>query len=116
MKRLLIALTLLLPALASAHDWQVDAAHSTLGFSGEYQDGPFHGTFKHFTAKIAYDPADLAHARFDVEVDLASVDTQSAERDQTLAGSDFFDTAKTPKAASPPTARSRCTASANPSR
>ncbi|MBS0570874.1 MAG: YceI family protein, partial [Proteobacteria bacterium] len=41
---------------------------------------------------------DLAKASFDVTVDLASVDTGSGERDQTLSTSDFFDTAKFPQA------------------
>lgn len=98
MKRLLVCLLLLLPALAVAKDWKVNATTSTLGFSGSYQGDPFHGTFKHFDARIRFDPADLATAAFDVTVDLTSVDTQSAERDQTLAGSDFFDSANTPKA------------------
>lgn len=101
MKRLLPALSLLLlllPLAAFAKDWQVDAAHSTLGFTGNYQGDAFNGTFKRFNAKIRYDPADLATASFDVTVDLGSVDTQSSERDQTLTGTDFFDIASTPQA------------------
>lgn len=97
MKRLLVLVLLLLPALAMARTWQVAPA-STLGFSGSYQGGAFHGRFKQFRAHIVYDPSDLAHATFDVTVKLDSVDTQSSERDQTLTGSDFFDTANHPSA------------------
>jgi len=98
MRTLILATVLLLPAAAFARDWNVDAAKSTLGFKGSYQKEAFAGSFKKFDATITYDAADLAKAKFDVNVDLASADTASAERDDTLKGSDFFATAKFPKA------------------
>jgi polyisoprenoid-binding protein YceI len=98
MSRFLIALVLLLPLAALARDWQVDAAKSTLTFKGTYEKEGFDGRFKRFDATIAYDAADLAKAKFDVTVDLASVDTGSSERDDTLTTADFFDTSKTPTA------------------
>lgn len=85
-------------AATLAGTWQVDMAKSGLGFDGMYQGGAFAGKFGKFSAQIAYDETDLAHAKFDVTVQLASVDTGSGERDQTLATSDFFDTAKFPQA------------------
>ena len=96
--RILVTLTLFLPIAAFARDWQVDTAKSSLTFKGTYEKEGFDGKFKKFEAAIAYDDADLSKSKFDVSVDLASVDTDSGERDQTLATSDFFDTAKTPKA------------------
>lgn len=96
--RKLILLLALLPVCASARDWNVDMAKSGLGFDGTYQGGAFAGRFGKWTAAIAYDENDLAHAKFDVTVQLASVDTGSGERDQTLATPDFFDTAKFPQA------------------
>ena len=89
---------LLLPAAAFARDWNVDMAKSGLGFDGTYQGGAFAGKFSKWNAAIAYDETDLAHARFDVTVQLSSVDTGSGERDQTLATADFFDTPKFPQA------------------
>ena len=97
MSRLLL-LALLLPAAAFARDWQVDAAKSTLSFKGTYQDEGFDGRFRKFEATIAYDAADPTKSKFDVTVDLTSVDTGSSERDDTLTTADFFDTSKTPKA------------------
>jgi polyisoprenoid-binding protein YceI len=88
----------LLASNALARDWQVDAAKSSLTFKETYQGEGFDGKFKKFTATIAYDEADLASAKFDVSVDLASVDTQSSDRDEALATSDFFDSAKFPQA------------------
>jgi len=83
---------------AAARDWQVDTAKSSLTFKGTYQNGPFDGKFKKFDASIAFDENDTSKDRFDVKVDLASVDTQSSERDDTLRTADFFDTAKFPQA------------------
>lgn len=90
MMRRISLLLLALPLAATAKDWNVDAAHSTLGFTGSYQGETFQGRFGQFEAKIAYDSADLGQAHFDVQVKLGSVDTRSSERDQTLTGSDFF--------------------------
>jgi polyisoprenoid-binding protein YceI len=98
MSRFLISLAMLLPLAAFARDWQVDAAKSTLTFKGTYQNEGFDGRFKTFSATISYDVADPTKSKFDVTVDLASVDTGSGERDDTLATADFFDTSKTPKA------------------
>lgn len=98
MMRTLIAAALLLPVAAHATDWQVDSAGSSLTFKGSYEKEAFDGTFKTFSASIAYDEADLAKSRFDVTVDLASADTGNGDRDDSLHGSDFFDVKKTPKA------------------
>lgn len=83
---------------ASAQGWQVDAAHSTLGFTNSYQGVAYHGRFDRFTADIAYDPRDIAHARFAVVVDVASLDTQNSERDHAALGAAFFDAATFPRA------------------
>lgn len=96
--RIVFALLMLLPLAASAREWKVDAAHSTLTFTGTYQGEQFEGRFKRFDANINYDPADLAQAKFDVTVDIASADTANTERDQALPGKAFFDTAQFPRA------------------
>src|SRR5690349_1474997 len=96
--RKFILLLALLPMAVFARDWRVDTAKSTLTFSGTYQSGPFDGRFGKFDAAISYDEADLSKAKFDVKVDMSSVNTQSSERDDTLRTGDFFDTAKFPQA------------------
>jgi polyisoprenoid-binding protein YceI len=88
----------LVVAPALARTWRVDAAHGTLGFTNSYQNVEYTGQFRRFTARIDYDPADLAHAKFDVTVDISSLDTQNAERDHAALGTDFFDAAKFPRA------------------
>ena len=98
MLRTLPLALLLLPVASFARDWNVDASKSTLGFKGSYQKEAFNGAFKTFEATIAYDAADPSKAKFDVTVDLASADTGSAERDDSLKGGDFFAVSKFPKA------------------
>jgi polyisoprenoid-binding protein YceI len=95
---LLVLPLLVLATGADARDWQVEAAKSSLAFKCSYAGEAFDGKFGKFTAAIVYDEADLANAKFDVSVDLASVDTQNSDRDDALAGADFFDSAKTPPA------------------
>jgi polyisoprenoid-binding protein YceI len=89
---------LLASAPALAQTWSVDAAHSSLTFTNTYQNVEYTGQFRRFNAAIDYNPNDLAHAKFDVSVDITSLDTQNSERDQAALGADFFDTAKFPKA------------------
>ena len=98
MLRTLLLAILFCSATAQARDWSVDASKSTLGFKGTYQGEGFAGTFRKFDAKIRYDAADVTASSFDVDVDLASADTGSAERDDSLKGGDFFAVAKFPKA------------------
>jgi polyisoprenoid-binding protein YceI len=95
---LLPALLLTLPLASQARDWAVDPAQSTLTFKGTYQSEGFDGKFKKFDAAISFDEADLSKAKFDVKIDVASVDTASSERDDSLKGEDFFDPKKFPQA------------------
>jgi polyisoprenoid-binding protein YceI len=98
MKRLAILLALALPVVATAADYTMQPASSTLGFSTTFQGESFNGKFGQWTAAISYDAANLAASKFDVEVDLASANTGDSDRDSALPGSDFFDVAKFPKA------------------
>jgi polyisoprenoid-binding protein YceI len=88
-----VGLACSLGAQAAAPSYRTDSARSSLGFVAEQMGGKFDGSFRHFDATICFSPADLASSRFDVTVDPASVETQDAERNQTLVGPDFFDVA-----------------------
>ena len=91
-------LALAFASAASAKDWTLDAKASHLKFAGSQQGEPFTGEFGRFTPKIALDPAKPAETKIDVEIDLASANSNNKERDDTLATPDFFWTAKYPKA------------------
>ncbi|HJU40405.1 MAG TPA: YceI family protein [Tahibacter sp.] len=99
MHRLIATLVLALAAVgAQARDWTVDAAGSTLGFSGMYQGEKFTGKFGKFDAAIQFDPADLASSKFDVTIDVTSAKTGNGDYDEQIKAPEFFDYAKFPKA------------------
>ncbi len=86
-------------APAHAAGWQVDPAHSSLTVEFEQSGKPVAARFESFAAEIAFDPKDLARASVVVTVDLTSLRTGDAQRDQMAAGSELL------AAASGPTAR-----------
>jgi len=83
------------PALAS--EWQTQPG-STLGFAAEAQGEKFSGAFERFEARIRFAPDALTGSRFEVEIDLKSVNSQNTERDEMLADEAFFNSAAEPAA------------------
>jgi len=71
---------------------------SKLEFTGIQAGAEFKGTFHAYTAAVDFDPEALERARIEVQIQLASVDTQDKDRDQTIRGRDIFDTAHFPTA------------------
>lgn len=71
---------------------------SKLGFTATAEGMPFDGHFARFTPSIEFDPKQLASARFDVRIDLASADTRNTERDEMLHGNGFFNVGKVAQA------------------
>jgi polyisoprenoid-binding protein YceI len=84
------------PALAA--DWIVDPAKSHLGFSGVQTGTPFKGEFRHFDAKISFDPAHPETGHATVTIDVASAHTGDTQRDEAMPQADWFDAAKFPQA------------------
>lgn len=82
---------------APAPGWAVDPS-SKLGFRGVIGGEAFNGTFRRWSAQIAFDPKNLAGSRAVVSVDVASAVTGDADRDTALPSADWFDAAKFPKA------------------
>ena len=91
-----------LPAAAGAAGpatgYAVDPQQSRLEFTGVQAGAEFKGSFHKFTADIEFAPDALASSRFDVQIDLKSVDTQDKDRDTTIRGADIFDVAHSPSA------------------
>lgn len=86
----LLALTLLLGIAVAATQWTLQPKQSKLTFVGTQAGAPFEAVFEKFTADIKFDPKDLAGSRFDVKIDLASVNSSDGERDDTVKGPDLF--------------------------
>src|ERR1700712_2972128 len=85
-------------ANAQASNWIVDPAKSHLGFSGTQTGAKFNGSFKHFNAQIAFDPAHPETGHALVTVDIASAVTGDTQRDEAIPGADWFGTKDFPKA------------------
>ena len=86
----LACLALLTSPAWCATAWTTDATASKLTFIATQAGGEFEGRFTRFAPSINFDPGDLAHSRFSVEIDATSAATGEAERDNTLKGKDFF--------------------------
>jgi polyisoprenoid-binding protein YceI len=84
-------------AIASAQ-WTTQPQESTLTFVGTQAGAQFEGRFDRFTADIRFDPQDLAGSRFDVSIDLASVNSRDSERDDLIRGPDLFAVKQFPQA------------------
>ena len=92
-----LCLLILVPIQASATTY-VQAAGSTLEFSGKYQGEGFKVRFPGFKTQMSFNPADFSKARLDVVIPLGSATTRNPDYDQALLGADFFNSAKFPNA------------------
>jgi len=69
-----------------------------LGFTASWNGDPVRGSFTRWRAAIAFDPQALDRSTIRVTVDLASADSGDGQRDDSLKGDVFFDTAAHPSA------------------
>lgn len=98
---LLAVCCLLLTAapLSHAASYDVDTAHSTVGFTVPILGGlsKVSGKFSDFNATIVYDEADVTKSSVTVTIKTASIDTGIEARDKHLRTADFFDAEKFPE-------------------
>lgn len=92
---LLIAET---PFFAAVTKYDIDAAHSNIGFSIPIAGGLSHvrGKFNEFTVTILYDDKDVTKSSVDAVIKAASIDTGIEKRDAHLRTADFFEVEKYP--------------------
>lgn len=83
------------PVLATDY---VQAEGSTLAFGGMYQGEAFAGRFPGFDTRMTFDPADLAAARLDVTIPLATATTGNDDYDGEMRGEAFLDARAFPQA------------------
>lgn len=77
-------------AQAQAADWEVNRAASEIGFSGTHAGRAFNGEFEQWTARIRFDPNNLAQSRIIVVVDTASAVTGDRVQETTLENAEWF--------------------------
>jgi len=78
-------------------DYTLDTAHSRLGFLARHaMVTKVRGLFKDFEGQIHIDGQDPTRSSAEVTIQVASIDSQQADRDAHLRGADFFDVEKYP--------------------
>ena len=96
-KALVMPALLLACAPALAMDY-VQAPRAALAFAGKYQGEVFTGTFPGFRTRMSFDPANLAGARLEVTIPLATATTGKRDYDAEMRGQAFLDTGRFPQA------------------
>jgi polyisoprenoid-binding protein YceI len=101
---ILVRYTILLSLLmfgshASALEFnQVQTSESSVTFFYKQIGVPLDGKFKKFSAQISFDPAKIAASRAQFDMDVASIDTGSAEGDDAVVGKLWFNAKAYPAA------------------
>jgi polyisoprenoid-binding protein YceI len=95
---MIAALALLAATPAGAAHWNVDSAHSKLGFTVVWAKQPFIAQFKSWKANVDFDPANLAASKADVTIAIGSMASGDAETDAGIKGEVGFGTDKFPTA------------------
>lgn len=88
----------LLATSAEAAGFRFDASNSELAFTGDWSGEPVPGTFARFEGRADFNASAPLKTRFRTEIEVASLDTEDEERDETMRGPDFFDAEAHPRA------------------
>lgn len=83
-----------IPAEKDVPAWKVEAKASELSFTTAWSGTPIEGRFERWAADIRFDPDQLDKSKVKVKIALDTAATGDAERDGSLKGEDFFNTAK----------------------
>ncbi|HIB69328.1 MAG TPA: polyisoprenoid-binding protein [Phycisphaerales bacterium] len=83
----------------AASEYAVDQVHSTVLFKIRHGGlAYFYGHFDSFSGSINIDPDNIEDAKFNITVDIDSVDTNNIKRDEHVKSADFFNSRQYPKA------------------
>ncbi len=95
----LLITTLLLTFLLNAQttNWGFDASHSTVRFAVSHMViSEVEGNFSEYEGTVTTSKSDFSDADINFTIDVSSIDTDDADRDDHLRNDDFFDVAKFP--------------------
>ncbi len=82
--------------LLSAAQYEVDNAHSSVGFVIRHLVSKVRGQFNEYTATFNYDPKAPEKSKVEATIQVKSIDTNIDKRDEHLRSADFFNVAKYP--------------------
>ncbi len=100
MKKLILTLIAAasLSAASAQTKWNLDASHSNIKFAVKHLVvSEVEGSFKMFNGSVTAMDETFENGIADFTVDVASVNTDNADRDNHLKGDDFFNAEKYPK-------------------
>ena len=84
-------------AFAQAATYEIDPAHSSIGFSTKHlMVSNVLGSFGDYTGSVTYDPAAPAFFSAEATIQTKSINTNIPDRDNHLRSADFFDVEKFP--------------------
>lgn len=101
LKRFLLMALLAVPGAGIAADYVIDTkdAHAFIQFRIQHLGYSWlFGRFDEFEGSFSYDPENPDAAQVDVTIDVASINSNHAERDKHLRGEDFFHVSEYPQA------------------
>lgn len=79
-------------------NWDVDYTASDIRFDGVHEGRPFGGTFRQWTADVAFYPEDLDNSAVRVVMDTRSISTGTKLYDDNLRGREWFNPGEFPEA------------------
>lgn len=78
-------------AFTTLQNWKIKETHQI-----SFSSNDVNGVFKTFTGTIVFDAADLAKSKFDLTVDVASINTGNGLMNKHAKGDDWFNAEKYP--------------------
>jgi polyisoprenoid-binding protein YceI len=82
---------------AQAHAWAIDKSHSEADFSVRHMGiSTVHGSFRGLSGTVEFEAGNSNVWSVNATIDVSTVDTGVAQRDQALKSAQFFDVAKYP--------------------
>jgi len=79
--------------------YSIDKKHASLIFKiGHMKLSTFVGRFNDVDASLDFDPANIAATKLDAQVNVASIDVNNVDLEESLRGGSWFDTNKFPQA------------------
>ena len=102
MKRLLVfssavLLATVFSASAATEVYEIDPAHSTIGFKVRHFFTEVPGHFREFSGTITVDSENPENSSAEATINAATIDTGNKKRDEHLRSADFFDVEKYPE-------------------
>lgn len=85
-------------APSMAADWRVVDRESRIGFVATYEDTAFEAWFTAYDARIRFEPGALDDGIFDIRIDVASVDSNSPDRDEGMRQEEWLAAGEHPDA------------------